>query len=112
LFWTVLSRCCNKSCRAGFIDIINLGSTTPTAHGVVWNTMCMPTISDNKTDGGEISSIGAFTGSMTGLTPGTVYYVRAYAANSEDASYGEEVNFETRGLIVTNLRYAVKRRTS
>ena len=94
----------NTTTATGNGDIIYLGSTIPTAHGVVWNTTGIPTISDNKTDGGEISSLGAFTGNMTGLTPGTVYCVRAYAANSEGTSYGEEVTFETRGgLIVTNL---------
>ena len=32
---------------------------------------------------------------MTGLTPGTTYYVRAYATNSVGTAYGDEVGFVT-----------------
>jgi hypothetical protein len=32
---------------------------------------------------------------MTGLTAATKYYVRAYATNAADTSYGNEVNFTT-----------------
>jgi uncharacterized protein (TIGR02145 family) len=32
---------------------------------------------------------------MTGLTPGTPYYVRAYATNSEGTAYGNQVEFTT-----------------
>jgi hypothetical protein len=32
---------------------------------------------------------------MTGLTPGTIYYLRAYATNSLGTSYGNEVSFTT-----------------
>ena len=38
---------------------------------------------------------GAFTASMTSLTEGTKYYVRAYATNSAGTSYGAEVEFTT-----------------
>ena len=30
---------------------------------------------------------------MTGLTPGTLYHVRAYATNAAGTAYGEEVTF-------------------
>jgi len=38
---------------------------------------------------------GAFTGSLTGLDPGTLYYVRAYGHNSGGYAYGAEVSFTT-----------------
>lgn len=38
---------------------------------------------------------GAFTRSLTGLTPGQIYYVRAYAHNAIGYNYGDEVNFYT-----------------
>jgi uncharacterized protein (TIGR02145 family) len=38
---------------------------------------------------------------MTGLSPGTTYYVRAYATNSEGISYGDEESFTTKDTIPT-----------
>lgn len=40
-------------------------------------------------------SEGAFTGSMTGLTELTTYYVRAYCKNQAGYDYGTEVSFTT-----------------
>ena len=39
--------------------------------------------------------MGAFTVNITGLTPNTKYYARAYATNSEGTAYGDEVEFTT-----------------
>jgi len=41
------------------------------------------------------SGTGTFTSSLTGLTPNTTYYVRAYATNSVGTAYGNEVSFTT-----------------
>ncbi len=71
------------------------GEPNPTEHGVVWNTTGEPTIADGKTTDGAVSATGPFSSLMTGLTPGTVYYVRAYATNTMGTVYGEEVNFTT-----------------
>ena len=82
-------------------NITNLGSDNPTAYGICWNTTGTPTISsDSKTDEGGTSATGAFTTSMTGLTPNTTYYVRAYATNTAGTSYGAQVSFTT-GPVVT-----------
>ncbi|MFH0867017.1 MAG: T9SS type A sorting domain-containing protein, partial [Bacteroidota bacterium] len=62
--------------------ISELGSPTPTAHGVCWNTTGTPTITDSHTDEGAAIATGPFTSSMTGLSPLTTYYVRAYAGSS------------------------------
>lgn len=69
------------------------GGTAVTARGVCWSTTPNPTIADNHTSDGN--GIGVFTSSITGLTPGTTYYVRAYATNSVGTAYGEEVSFTT-----------------
>ena len=76
-------------------NIITLGIPNPTEYGVCWNTSTLPTISDSKTEEGEATSTGAFTSNMTGLTPNTTYYVRAYSTNDAGTNYGEEVSFTT-----------------
>jgi uncharacterized protein (TIGR02145 family) len=60
---------------------------------VCWSTASGPTIADSKTVDG--AGIGSFTSVIKGLTPGTTYYVRAYATNSEGTAYGEEQSFST-----------------
>ena len=74
-------------------NITDLGVPDPTQHGVVWSTLANPTVSDNKTEDGPVSTTGAFTSSITGLVPGTLYHVRAYAWNAAGISYGEDVTF-------------------
>jgi sugar lactone lactonase YvrE len=77
----------------GFIDY--LGIPNPTAHGICWNKTGNPTLSDNKIDNGAASATGSFTSSLTGLTSGTTYYVKAFATNAYGTVYGAEVNFTT-----------------
>lgn len=69
------------------------GGTAIIARGVCWSTFPNPTINDNQTSDG--SGTGAFTSSITGLTPGTTYYVRAYALNTTGTVYGNEFMFTT-----------------
>jgi len=76
-------------------NITNLGVPFPTSYGVCWNTVGSPTTSDSKVDKGSISTIGAFTAAITGLTANTIYKARAYAINEAGTSYGEEVTFTT-----------------
>ncbi|MBN2008352.1 T9SS type A sorting domain-containing protein [candidate division KSB1 bacterium] len=74
-------------------NISNDGGAAVTARGVCWSTSINPTISSNKTRDG--SGTGEFASTITGLTPSTVYYVRAYATNSLGTSYGQNVMFTT-----------------
>ncbi len=69
------------------------GGSTVTARGVCWSTSQNPTISNSKTTDG--SDVGSFTSSMTGLSCGTTYYVRAYAINSAGTGYGTQVSFKS-----------------
>jgi hypothetical protein len=75
--------------------ITEMGASDATAHGVCWNTGGNPTTADEFTDEGGTSATGAFASAMTGLTPGTTFYVRAYATNASGTSYGSQVNFAT-----------------
>ncbi|MCX7798564.1 MAG: pectinesterase family protein [Melioribacter sp.] len=74
-------------------NIPNDGGAIVTSRGVCWNTKGNPTINDNKTNDG--SGSGSFKSIMTGLTPGTKYFVRAYAINSAGISYGNVLEFTT-----------------
>ncbi len=80
-------------------EVTASGGETVTQKGIVWSTSTNPTIddiNDNKTEEGVGPS--AITGNMTGLTPNTKYYVRAYATNSVGTNYGTEYNFTTNNL--------------
>jgi phosphodiesterase/alkaline phosphatase D-like protein len=79
----------------GNANITDLGNPNPTAHGVVWNTGGSPTTADSFTDEGAAASTGAFTSNITGLSPNTTYYVRAYATNTAGTAYGNQVSFTT-----------------
>ena len=69
------------------------GGALVTQRGVVWDTAAGPTVNNYKTSDGTGS--GAFVSHVTGLTPGETYYLRAYAINIADTSYGEERIFTT-----------------
>jgi uncharacterized protein (TIGR02145 family) len=74
-------------------NITSTGNSTVTARGVCWSTFHSPTVSDNHTNNGK--GTGSFTSNITGLSPGTKYYVRAYAINGVGISYGGEKSFTT-----------------
>lgn len=75
--------------------IADLGYSNPTAHGVCWNEGGAPTTADSHTDEGAAAATGPFASGMTGLSPTTTYYVRAYATNTEGTAYGNEISFST-----------------
>jgi len=77
-------------------NFTDLGAPNATQYGVVWSTSSNPTVDMlTKTEQGTPTAITSFTSSITGLSPNTTYYVRAYATNSQGTSYGEEVTFKT-----------------
>jgi len=69
------------------------GGDSVTARGVCWSTAKSPTISDSTTS--DSTGIGAYTSSITGLTPFTTYYIRAYARNTIGIAYGNQQSFTT-----------------
>ena len=77
-------------------NITNDGGAEVTARGVCWGTATKPTVSGSKTSDGK--GTGSFTSALTGLTSGTMYYVRAYATNSAGTAYGNEVTFSTTAI--------------
>lgn len=80
--------------------VVYEGSSPVTARGVVWDDTGNPSITSNlgiTTDG---TGTGTYTSTLTGLSPGTEYYVRAYATNGETTGYGTLKTFIT--LICNN----------
>jgi len=67
--------------------IINSGGSILSA-GVCWSTSPNPTIADNKTEDQLIYS--DFYSDLYGLSPGEMYYIRAYATNIAGVGYGNE----------------------
>jgi len=84
-------------------DVTSDGGTSVTTRGVCWSTSSNPTVADSKTIDGY--GTGSFTSSITGLTPGTLYHVRAYATNSVGTAYGEDVSF-TSGVTIPTVTTA------
>jgi len=73
------------------------GNVSVTSRGVCWSTNQNPTIIDSKTSDGI--GIGTFTSSITGLSPGRTYYVKAYAINTVGTAYGNEVTITTTSIL-------------
>lgn len=73
--------------------ILSDGGAPITSKGVCWSTSRNPTlVHSNATAGG---STAAFSTSLSALSPGTWYYVRAFATNSAGTAYGAERMFHT-----------------
>ena len=78
-------------------NVISTGGAAVTARGVCWDTLPNPTINSSHTTNG--SGTGSFSSNMTGLIPGTTYYVRAYATNVAGTAYGNQDTLTTRYIL-------------
>ena len=86
--------------------IIGDGGAQVTARGVCWDTQSNPTVAlASKTSDG--TGTGSYSSSLTMLSPGTVYFVRAYATNKAGTVYGNELFFETEGILASIVTKAV-----
>jgi uncharacterized protein (TIGR02145 family) len=76
-------------------NVTDDGNASVTARGIVWGKTENPTVDvhEGKTTNGE--GLGEFSSEIAGLSPGTTYYVRAWATNSEGTAYGNELEFKT-----------------
>jgi len=83
-------------------NIGNAGTPAYNERGICFAITSAPTIANTKiTVAG--SGTGSFTADLTGLTPETKYYVRAYASIGGVTVYGNEVNFTTEPEKVPNI---------
>lgn len=74
-------------------NVTSDGGSSILSRGICWSRNLDPTVTDKFTDDG--SGAGSFISTITGLTGGTEYFVRAYATNMAGTSYGNEIHFFT-----------------
>lgn len=73
-------------------SVTSIANGSVTERGVVYSTSPNPTYSDNYSKNG--SGLGDYTCFLKELTPGTPYYVRAYA-KADIVYYGNEISVST-----------------
>jgi uncharacterized protein (TIGR02145 family) len=104
LFTSVVFSVTHDTAECGGI-IVSDGGDPVIARGVCWSTSPNPIIQDNITTDG--AGTGMFTSSIKWLTPGTTYYVRAYATNSSTTIYGNEIKFTTKVTDIDGNDYSI-----
>jgi hypothetical protein len=82
-------------------EFTDYGGSNISVRGAVWSTSHDPTLASNE--GGAVSDddIGDYSVTLSGLAPGTTWYVRAYATNDTGTGYGQEVSFSTPAVLPT-----------
>lgn len=78
--------------------VTNNGSGSVTERGIVLSTSPLPTFNNTRFNTATASGDGSFTSRLTGLSPSTKYYVRAYAVNTAGTAYGNEMSFTTTSI--------------
>jgi len=81
------------SAAQGGGNVTASAASAVTERGVCWNTSGSPTIADSHSSAG--GGTGGFVSGLTALSPQTLYYVRAYAVNTQGTGYGDERTFTT-----------------
>ena len=74
-------------------EITDDGGSAVTSRGICFSTSPMPDVADTAISCGN--GTGSFNYSLTGLTGGITYFVRAFAVTSVGTAYGNEVTFTT-----------------
>ena len=90
-----------SSSATGGGNVTKDGNSDIFVRGVCWSTNKSPDLEDPRTTDGY--GTGVFSSSITGLTPNTLYHVRAYATNAEGTSYGKDLTFTTKQFSVPEL---------
>lgn len=79
-------------------SVVDGGTAAVTARGIAYGTEAAPTVAGSKSSNG--TGVGTFSAQLAELTPGTVYFARAYATNEVGTSYGSEITFTTLQLVL------------
>lgn len=73
--------------------VVSFGQEEITEHGFCWSTTTNPTAEGSSTKLGARDSKGSFSSTISGLVPGTKYFIRAYAITLAGTTYGNEQTF-------------------
>ena len=77
-------------------NLSSVGSSKVTQMGFCWSSSNeTPSLSDKYSILGNTDSPCLFNATITGLTPGSIYYCRAYARNSAGVAYSPVITFTT-----------------
>lgn len=80
-------------------NVSSNGGAALSAKGVVYSsTQSTPTLANSDETVITGTTTGTFTTTLSGLTPGTLYYYRAYATNTPGTGYGPTLTFRTASL--------------
>ena len=84
---------------ASGVNIIANGGNPVTAAGICWSINPNPTLNDSVNPNGSVS--GTTNLNLTNLSPGTTYYIRAFATNGGGTAYGNQLTFVTGAALPT-----------
>lgn len=79
--------------------IKDVGDPAYTERGFVYGIMHNPTVDSDTKIVASGSGMGEFSINLSGLTMGTIYYVRAYATNERGTAYGEEIIIDMNAIM-------------
>ena len=92
--------------------ITNYGGGTISGYGISYST----TPNFQSAEGIHVPSSdlnnNSFTVEIDNLQPGTTYFVQAYATNSAGTNYGNEINFTTKVIVITDTVKLVNQTTA
>ncbi|MEI7897687.1 MAG: DUF1566 domain-containing protein [bacterium] len=94
----VLTESMDKPTAIASGKVIDLGQTTITDHGFCWDITGYPTVDVNKITLGQLGQTGSFSGKIPGLSPKTVYYLKAWVSSENGVVYGDLISFTTPDL--------------
>ena len=86
-------------------QVLGSGGQTVGERGICYGLEPLPTIAGAHVEAG--SGLGSFDCPLTGLSPETRYYARAYAICTKGVYYGNEVDFYTQSMPMEVLTVAV-----
>ena len=81
------------------VNVTATGGNAVTTAGICWSTNPNPTLNDSVNPNGSVS--GTTNLNLTNLSPGTTYYIRAFAANGGGTAYGNQLTFVTGAALPT-----------
>jgi uncharacterized protein (TIGR02145 family) len=72
-------------------EITSEGSGAVAVRGVCWSLHQNPTVLNSDSISTDGNGIGVFYSNITGIKPGTTYYIKAYAKNNAGTGYGDQL---------------------